>query len=182
MNSEFEQEFDPIKLENEKILWADKPKMLPFLCKSTLPFLISLPIGGFWIYANFNSEAENGGFIISHLWFFGALVLGQGLWMSLKKILAYKYTLYAFSNKRILIRSGFLSQEFKTIDLDKILDSEVKINFIERLTNVGTLKFHSGQVNVDSDDHETKFYDDWEGIQNPYEVYKQVQEIINKRK
>jgi hypothetical protein len=98
------------------------------------------------------------------------------LWSFFKKIFSYSNTSYAFTNKRIMMRSGFIGTDFKSIDYDKISDIEVTVNFVERAFNVGTIRFFSGRTETD-EWRTTKLYDRWEAISNPYEVFKQVKKV-----
>jgi hypothetical protein len=91
----------------------------------------------------------------------------------LKKLFSYGNTSYAFINKRVMMRTGFIGTDFKSIDYDKISDIEVTVRFVERAFNVGTIRFFSGRTQTD-EGRTTKLYDIWEAISNPYEVFKQV--------
>jgi hypothetical protein len=72
-----------------------------------------------------------------------------------------------------MIRSGFIGVDFKTIDFDKIADSEVNVNIIERIYNVGTVKFSTGETNSKG----KLIYQQFTSIKNPYEVFKLVKQI-----
>lgn len=74
-----------------------------------------------------------------------------------------------------MMRSGFIGTDFKTIDYDKIFDIEVTISFVEKIYNVGSIKFFSGRTQTD-EGYTTKLYDSWSAIENPYEVFKMVKQ------
>ena len=62
---------------------------------------------------------------------FGLIPSLQGLYTFLVKLLSYSNTAYGYSNKRVMMRTGFIGTGFKTIDYDKISDIELKVNLIE---------------------------------------------------
>jgi len=47
--------------------------------------------------------------------------------------LVWKYTHYAITNKRVIIKSGLIGRDFKTVDHDKITNVEVNISFWDKL-------------------------------------------------
>jgi hypothetical protein len=53
---------------------------------------------------------------------------------------------------------------------------EVSVSFIEKIFNVGTIKFFSGKLE-DNDGTTIKVYDRWEAIPNPYAIFKQVKQV-----
>lgn len=74
-----------------------------------------------------------------------------------------------------MMRTGFIGTDFKTIDYDKISDIEVNVNVIERIFNVGTVRFFSGRTQTD-EGNTTKLYDKWISIKDPYDVFKLVKQ------
>jgi len=75
-----------------------------------------------------------------------------------------------------MIRTGFIGTDFKTIDYDKISDIEVNVNVIERIFNVGTIRFFSGR-SLNHKKNSDKLTNRWIAIKEPYKIYKQVKEI-----
>ncbi len=167
-------EFDSIKDDDEKILWTDKPKFIPYAITALgLGFGVLIFVSFYYAMAkNINEGGAAGNFSI---WFV-ALPVALFLFSFLIKIFSYSNTSYAFTNKRVMVRSGFIGTDFKIIDYDKISDIEVSVNFIERAFNVGTIKFYSGRTES-NDGITTKLYDRWESISNPYEVFKQLKKV-----
>lgn len=168
-------EFDSVKDDNEEILWISKPKFIPYIV-SSLGMGVGVIIFIAFFYAmsdNFNNEAwPSKNFQVLFL----GIPIVAFLWGFFKKLFSYGNTRYAFTNRRIMIRSGFIGTHFKSIDYDKISDIEVTVNFIERALHVGTIKFFSGRTQTD-DGTTTKLYDVWEAIPNPYEVFKKVKQV-----
>jgi len=102
----------------------------------------------------------------------------------LRLFLVFKNTWYAFTNKRVLFRSGFWGTSFTMVDYDKIQDISVKVNPFENLCSVGTVKFFSGGVRSSNNfaffasfGDENKSYDKFIAIREPYKVFKAVKEV-----
>jgi len=167
-------DFESIKDNNEEILWIDKPVFIPYILHNIITEITTFCIGLFIIispyYLSFNNESEP-----SWLRFVALIPIGQSLYSFFSKIFSYSNTSYAYSNKRVMIRTGFIGTNFKIIDHDKVLDIEVKKNLIERICDVGTVQFFSGQMKK-NDDSISEIYDKWIGIKNPYEVFKMVKQ------
>ena len=123
-----------------------------------------------------NAKTDDGSFG-GFGYLFALIPVAVGLWSFLKRLLSYTNTFYAYSDKRVMMRTGFIGTGFKIIDYDKISDIEVKVNFIERIYNVGTIKFFSGRTQK-NDNGTTKLYDNWDSIPNPYDVFKRVKEVM----
>lgn len=168
--------FDSVKDNNEQILWTEKPKFVPYILSGLGVGLFTIAFGIIWVVTSLNFTAgqkeTNGWF-----WLLGFLPLAQGLYAFLNKLLSYSNTCYGYSNKRVMMRTGFIGTDFKIIDYDKISDVEVTVNIIERAYNVGTIKFFSGRTET-NDGNTTKLYDRCVSIENPYEVFKKVKEVM----
>ena len=168
-------EFDSVKDDNEEILWLEKPKFTPYVISGLGIMGGALIFVG--IYLAFQQFGESKGIPENNFhWLFIALPLGFSLWAFLRKLFAYSNTMYAYTNKRIMIRTGFIGTDFKSIDYDKISDMEVTVNFVERAFNVGSIRFFSGRTENDEGNIK-KLYDRWEAIPNPYEVFKKVKQV-----
>jgi len=168
-------EFDSVKDDDEQILWIDKPKFIPYIFTGLGAGLFTLAFGLIWIYFALYGTNEEGDNSNSFFWIFGAIPLVQGLYVFLNRLLSYPNTAYAYSNKRVMMRTGFIGTDFKTIDYDKISDIEVNVNVVERIYNVGTVKFFSGRTKSDDGDI-SKLYDNWYAISNPYKIFKLVKQ------
>lgn len=168
-------EFDSVKDDDEDILWTDRPKFIPYAITG-LGFGVGVFIFVGIYYAMTRNIKNEGGAIVHFSVLFALIPIALFLFSFLKKIFSYSNTSYAFTNKRVMVRTGFLGTDFKIIDYDKISDIEVTVNFIERTFNVGTIKFFSGRTEL-NDGITTKLYDRWEAIANPYEVFKQLKKV-----
>lgn len=173
-------EFESVKDKDEEILWIGKPTFIPYIFSGLGAGLFTLAFGVIWILISLNAKLENassgitsGG--INYFWLYGLIPLAYGLYVFLNKIFSFSNTAYGYSNKRVMMRTGFIGTDFKTIDYDKISDIEVTVNIIERMYNVGSIRFFSGRTQTHKN-HTTKLYDVWCAIENPYEIFKLVKQ------
>ena len=95
-------------------------------------------------------------------------------------IISYKKRLYCLTNKRIIIRSGFIGVDFNALDIKAINSVNVRVNFLDKWVkpNTGTIIFGSattplGGQNKNSGMNGFAF----SHIENPYEVYKEIKEM-----
>ena len=178
MSSKFDQnllpDFDTVKDDDEEILWTDKPKFIPYAITGLAAgFGIVIFVAMYFLITKqFEQTATNNNF---SLWFV-AIPVGLFLFTLLQKLFSYSNTSYGLTNKRVMMRTGFIGTNFKSIDYDKISDIEVTVNVIERAFNVGTIKIFSGRTQTD-DGVTSKLYDRWEAIPNVYEVFKKVKQV-----
>jgi len=165
-------EFGAVKDRDEEIFWVGKPNFTAFIIRG-IPFLVLGLIWGSIDYFGFirNSKIPLGfgiPFFALHLF-----PLWGSLLNMIRLFLVHGNTCYAFSNKRMMMRSGFWGTDFKAIDYDKISDIEVNVNPVENMLGVGTIQAFSGRVS----DKGGRIYDQFIGIEKPYEVFKRIKEV-----
>ena len=92
--------------------------------------------------------------------------------------LKYKNTYYLLTNKRLIIRTGVLGIDFKSLDIININASFVNVSILDKILrkNTGSLKFSSklSQNNVEGSDNSYMLMH----IQNPFQVDKEIKEMI----
>jgi len=166
-------QFEAVRDRDEEILWVGKPNFTAFIIRG-IPFLILGLVWGAIDYFGFIRNMGTGmasfaiPFFMLHLFPFWASILNM-----IRLFLVHGNTCYAFSNKRLMMRSGFWGTDFKVIDYDKISDIEVNVNPIENALGVGTIQAFSGRSN----NHGGRIYDKFIGIENPYEIFKRIKEV-----
>ena len=168
-------EFESIKDDNEEILWTGKPKFIPFIFTGILGGLITIGFALVWVLTATSWDKNVDNPMSNYFWLFGLIPLAVGLFTFLKKVFSFSNTAYSYSDKRVMMRSGFIGTDFKTIDYDKISDIEVTVSVVEKMYNVGSIRFFSGRTQTD-EGNTTKRYDSWSAIENPYEVFKMVKQ------
>lgn len=157
--------FEAVKDDDEVVYWAGKPEFVPFILRA-VPFLLL----GFVIEFVGKNKGNVGGpgFLVPTSFFLYAAIL-----YTLYLFLVYGNTCYGYTNKRLMMRSGFFGIDFKMIDYDKISDIEVNVNPIENLFGVGTIQAFSGRTTEKG----ARVYDKFISISNPYEVFKHIKEV-----
>lgn len=133
-------EFDSVKDNNEEILWTGKPKFIPYIFSGLGIgiYLIGFGIILLLITLNFKPEYDSTG---GNAWIFGFLPLLQGLYIFLKKIFSFSNTVYAYSNKIVMMRTGFTGTDFKTIDYDKYQTLKLLLMSLKECITLGRLDF-----------------------------------------
>jgi hypothetical protein len=179
MASKFDQnllpDFDSVKDDDEEIVWTDKPKFIPYAITGLAAGIGILIFVAYYFLMTSNVTSNDNSFGNISKWFVAIPIIFFA-WSFLQKIFSFSNTSYAMTNKRVMMRTGFIGTDFKSIDYDKISDIEVTVNVVERAFNVGTIKFFSGRTQTD-EGTTTKLYDRWEAIPNVYEVFKKIKQV-----
>ena len=92
-----------------------------------------------------------------------------------------KKTVYAITNKRVLIRTGYIGVDYKSLDYSMIGAFTVNVSWVDKLLkkNTGTISFGSTaspMVNSNVSRFVFSFVD------KPYETYKEIKSYIDERK
>ena len=90
-------------------------------------------------------------------------------------------TVYAWTNKRILIRTGYIGVDYKSLDLNMIGALSVNVGMVDKILhkNTGTVAFGS-MASPMAAQTATKF--NFAYSHNPYEIYKEVKAYIDQKK
>ena len=101
--------------QTEKVVWEGKPKYIPYF----LTFLVGVVIiAAFAILVRFYGEpVEMPPWIYNNIHFIGIAIAVVTL---LYGHLSYRVTHYAITDKRIVIQSGVVGRDFKSIDYEKV--------------------------------------------------------------
>lgn len=113
------------------------------------------------------------GGLIFWLVIMGLSMLLTGLWC--------KKTVYAITNKRVLIRTGRIGVDYKSLDFTMLGAITVNVSWLDKLLhkNTGVIAFGSMSSPLVNNGI-AKFSFDY--IKNPYEVYKEVKGTIDANK
>ena len=166
-------EFNAVKDRDEEIYWLGKPNFAAFMVRG-LPLLLLGLVWGSIDYFGFirNMKGIPLGFAIPfftlHL-----LPLWAGILNIIRLLLVHGNTCYAFSNKRLMLRTGFWGTDFNAVDYDVISAIDVNVNPIENMLGVGTIRAYSGRSTAKG----APIYDQFIGIENPYEIFKRIKEV-----
>ena len=165
---------EDILSDDEEILVSLKPNrkvyVLEALFKGLPLVLLWAGIDAFAIYMIISSGAfsENDGMIWFFIVFFGFHLIPVWLYfVHIVKVCAgYKNLEYAFTNKRIIVRSGVIGVDFRFIYYSEISSVNVKVGIIDRLFKVGDIQISGIKTNVVIDD-----------IKTPYKYADKIQDI-----
>jgi membrane protein YdbS with pleckstrin-like domain len=169
-------DFEAITEPDEQILWRGKPVFWPFVLHA-VPILI---IGAIWGVMDIGMlgnafSASHGQLDLSLLVF--ALLHGFPAWggiiYAVYLVLVHNNTVYAYSNRRLLMRSGVVGTSFKSVDYDRIQELDVTVGVLERLFGVGTVRAYAGRNTAKG----ARVYDQFVSIANPYEVYRAIKGV-----
>ena len=91
------------------------------------------------------------------------------------RIVIYKKTCYCCTNKRIIIRRGFIGADYQTLDYDLIGGMDVQVDFFDKIMkpNTGTISFASAASPM-MEKQGSSYY--FAHIENPYETYRKIKE------
>ena len=93
----------------------------------------------------------------------------------------YKNTYYAYSNKRIIVRSGIFGVDYKSLDLVSISSTNVYVSLLDKLLHkdTGSLSFGSASSPVNGQAGSLYRFNH---IEKPYETCKEIKSYIAEQK
>lgn len=180
---------------NEKVVWQGVINRKVILFFSIFIFVVAFVIGslaftkGIFDYNLMGQSKRISGSTI------GIIVILIGLVISLLSYFADKVKEYVITRKRIVIKSGLIGTDFKSIYFDQIKNIIVDVGIIGKIFNTGTIKIDIGKTETFSTGggytnrrysspqvQTTTMYDYLKHIDNPYGVYKYLQQTLESRK
>ena len=177
----YEKLFEPILDNDEKIVEIFKPNFFRFAILSSIfiaIFLIPFFLVGIFVTLG-GEDMLIPGIITLAFALFAALVT------PLTNCIRYTKTAYCYTNKRVIIRTGFIGADFEAIDFDMIGGMNVKVDFLDKLVkpNTGTIIFASpASPMIQGGQNGGRTGYSFQHIENPYDVYKRVKEFSSKNK
>ena len=171
----YEREFYDVLTNNERMIWSDRPNRTIHLLKGLPMFIIGMIWGAIdiGILVAIGREAPLfflGPFMLLHMMPFW---IGTGNMIRL--FLNYENVYFAYTDKRVIIRSGLCGIDYKSISLDSITDIEVNVNPLENTRGLGTLIINDSYIG--HGDNRRRVMNKLYGISNPYEIYKNLKKI-----
>lgn len=97
---------------------------------------------------------------------------------------SYKKTYFAYSNKRIIIRRGFIGVDYFTLDISAISTVLVNVGLLDKIIkpNTGTIIFGSSSTPLLITKNASSIKVAFNHIDNAYATYKEIKEIANSHK
>lgn len=161
-----------VLVEGEEIIWEGKPKKNVYILNQ---IAVMFPFAFIWLLVDGGIIAMMiaSGEIKEMLWFvipFFAIHL-MPVWIWLSNLLTankkWKNTVYALTNKRIIMSSGFIGVNYQTIFYKDIKKVNLNVGLMDKLFKVGDLYFATA-------DGRTAFLD----IEDCYELYPKIQKVV----
>lgn len=173
----YEHEFRDILDTNERIIWSDRPHLLIHLAIG-FPLLI---IGIIWgimdsfFFMNFMSFGSGFNFL-SIFMLLHMMPLWLGVGNMIRLIFVYRNTYFCYTDKRVIIKTGFMGVDYKIKDFYNIGNVEVNVGPLENMLGVGTIRIDEEYVRTGK--HSRRVGNRLYGIKRPYEVFKALKEIV----
>lgn len=170
-----EKLFENILDKDEKIIKAFKPNKLKLYMSTLFISLVSL---GWLIIPLIVTLIENSfdrnKTIIILIAYIGGLLLLFGTIFALTT-LYYNKLVYAYSNKRIIIRTGIFGVDYKSLDMSMIGAINVYVSLLDRILkrNTGSIMFGSMASPMFNSNSAGTGYR-FANITTPYEVYREI--------
>lgn len=92
----------------------------------------------------------------------------------------YRRTIYVVTNNRLIIRSGFIGVDYKSIELKYVGLVNVRVDFLDKICggNTGTITFGSPAIPMNGQNNSNGAFC-FKCVDNPYEVYKIVKGYVS---
>lgn len=182
-NNISKSEFSSLLMPDETIIWSGKPKKNAYVLNRSMtmmPFaLIWLLFDGTFIvtFLKTGIQGQMGGMAFALIGFFVIHLMPVWIWLGniITAGARWKNTEYAVTDKRIIIRSGFIGYEYQNIYYKEITDVHLHVGLIDRILHVGDIMIclpSRGSGNTKSP--HLGIID----IENAESVFKQVQKAI----
>ena len=187
------KELDELKMiltNDEEIKESFKPSKKRFVTANIISTLIFLIIffGGIFTVGILGiidvikfTDSEGGRDLLAPIMFlaFSSPFLIMIILSIIGYIVRYKRTIYVVTNKRLIIRSGFIGVDYKSIELKYVGLVNVRVDFLDKFCgNTGTVTFASPAIPMMNNQNNVNGAFAFRCVENPYEVYKKVKEYI----
>lgn len=193
MNIKMSQYIDNILESKEKKIWEGKINRAVLTTFLAIGLAIIIIIASFFFFSkNINFSTDT---IQVSRFLLGAGILILGLIIVLLNFFSNLVKEYAITNKRVIIKSGLIGTDYKSIYFEQINEILIDVGLIGKIFGTGNLKIDTGKTETYSSGSQTKIagiqypqiktrtmYDILKNIDNPYDVYKLIQPSITGRK
>lgn len=166
-------EINQILEPKEKLFYDSNPVYKPYLLSSLIAAIIFSAIIGVFAFAF--SKSIIIGIIILIAGIVGGIILAN---------MAYSRTHYAITNKRVIIQSGIIGRDYRSIDYDRMQNISVDVGPLGVMFKVGSIKIFTGELqSTGGKNPQLKpKYDMFKYISEPYNVLKTLQTQLSARK
>lgn len=170
-----QNEIKDIMVDGEEILLSLKPDAKTYILESIFKGLpLALIWGGFdgffiFMLLKTGAFATESFMIPFFIIFFGLHLIPVWKYIAsiIKTVGGYKNIEYVFTNKRIIIRSGLIGVDFKSIYYEEVQSVTVKVGLIDRIFKVGDVYLQTASQTGHLED-----------IKAPYHYSSKIQKIV----
>ncbi len=182
-------EIQSVLEKTEKIIWSGKQDLASAMVKSIFAMILMIGVGVIISLVTGNPSGTckiNGvvrpaaecGKMASY---FAYALIGIGILLPLGAYLQYRVTRYVITSKRVLLKSGLIGADMRSIYYDQIKSAFVDVGIIGKIFGTGTIKIDTGRITQTKNGSRT-VYDRFDNIKTPYDVYKFLQDNLSSRK
>lgn len=189
-----EPTIDLILEPGEKKEWEGRINRKVLLFSLVFGLIVTFVIAGFLFTKSSLFVSETGGGVSGFM--AGGIVAGLGLLANLYGYFSSLVKRYAITGKRVLIRSGIIGTDFKSIYYDQIQNIIVDVGIVGKIFHVGDVKIDTGKTETFSTGGHSNsrgqyrggqvrtrtVYDVLRAIEEPYEVYKKLESSLTGRR
>lgn len=176
-----EEKFKDVLEKNETITKVFRPNG----CKYWTGFILTAKFCWIWVFlALFAAIPEEGKKFDAGLfwWLFigatAAFLVGMLLTILFGAIY-YKNRYYAYTNKRIIIRTGVIGIDYKSLEFRTLTATTVQVTFLDKILgrNTGSLRFGSPSAPMGSVYAANPYT--FKHIVKPYDTLRELKEVID---
>ena len=173
--------FDKILDKDEEIVDIFKPNKTKLFVKTVIVSFLYLLF--FVAIACIGMFVPGEGFEhLDAIWLllpFGILILLEVL-VIIFTYMWYKKTFYAYTNKRVIMRTGIIGIDYKSLDIKMIGAIDVYVSLFDKIVHKDTGSLRFGSMSSPINGQASAFI--FSHIEKPYENYKKIKEYIEEQK
>lgn len=185
-----EKEIQTVLENNEKVIWEGKQDLKSTLIGEIFTFTFLFLFGlvfflvsssGYSGTCTINGEirpsedcAGVGNYIAYGIFVLSIIIL-------IFTYLRYKVTRYIITNIRIILKSGLIGADMRSIYYDQIKSAFVNVGIVGKIFGTGTIMIDTGNI-YRTRNNSNAVFAGFSNIKNPYEVYKILQDRLSNRK
>jgi len=176
-----EEKFNDILEKNETITKVFKPNK----CKFWTGFILTSFFCWIWVFCGLLGSIPEEGkkFDVDLFWLLfaiagGVFIVGM-LFTIIFGAIYYKNRYYAYTSKRIIIRSGVIGIDFKSLEFKALTATIVNVTFLDKILgkNTGNLKFGSPSAPVGAFGTGNPYT--FKHLVKPYDTLREIKELMN---
>lgn len=178
-----EKEIELVLESEEKVLWQDVMNRKVIIFNFLLSLGLILAFFAYFMTGKISFEISSG--LNSKLPYYILLAV---VLLTVWGLVASYVTRYVITNKRVLIKSGIIGTDFNSVYFTEIKSANVNVGLIDKIFGVGSINIDTGKletVTSGTGEHQRTSvrtaYDRLQHINNPYEIYKILQESLTER-